>query len=146
MNIKTYANGKSYVVFKGYAGNRQVFKGTKYLAANPKVVRMAIGPKGIAASIKGGFVITFVLSVGVEVIDYLINDKATMSGLLGTLTADFFKIGISGIAAAITATAIGTTVVFGSIASAPFLVAIAVGVATGLLLERIDKKLVRRML
>jgi hypothetical protein len=141
VQIKTYANGKRYVIFKGYAGQRNIFKGTRYLADSPKVVRMAIGPKGIAKSIKGGFVLTFVLASGIEVMDYIINDKATLSVLLGTLSADFFKIGLSSIAAALAATAAGGVVVFGSAAASPFLIAIAVGVATGYLLDKIDKRL-----
>ena len=68
--VKTYA-GKQYVVFKGYPGARKVFRGTRYLTQNPKVVRMAVGPKGIAKSVSGGFVLTVVLSVGIEVFDYL---------------------------------------------------------------------------
>ena len=37
--------GKQYVVFKGHAGNRTIFRGTGYLSLNPTVVRMAVGPK-----------------------------------------------------------------------------------------------------
>ncbi len=140
VKIKTYANGKRYVIFKGYPGTRDVFKGVRYLTSNPKVVRMAIGPKGIAKSIKGGFVLTFVLSTGIEVIDYILNDKATMSGLLGTLTTDFFKIGISSVAAALAATLAGTTIVFGSAVAAPFLIAIGTGLLVGYVLDQIDKR------
>jgi hypothetical protein len=113
VKVKTYANGKSYVLFKGYPGSRQVLRGTKYLVDNPKVVRMAIGPKGIAKSIKSGVVLTFVLSVGIEVIDYVLNDKATLSNFLGTVSTDIIKIGISAVAASLAATAVGTSVVFG---------------------------------
>ena len=40
--VKTI-NGKDYVVFKGHAGLRNVFKGTKYLADNADVVSYGLG-------------------------------------------------------------------------------------------------------
>lgn len=137
--MREYA-GKQYVIFKGYAGLRQVFKGTRYLATNPKVVRMAVGPKGIAKSVKGGFVVTVVLSVGIEVFDYFVRDTATLPQLLGTVTADLIKIGVSAIAAAVAGLAVGSAAVLGSVAAAPLIAAIAVGVVTGMLLDRIDAR------
>ncbi|MET1254958.1 hypothetical protein [Aliikangiella maris] len=135
--IKQYA-GKKYVIIKGYPGARNVLTGTRYLASNPKVVRMAIGPKGIVKSVKGGFAITVVLSVGIEVFDYLIRDTATLSHLLGTVTSDLIKIGISTIAGAVAGLAVGSAAIIGSIAAAPLIAAIAVGVMTGIVLDKID--------
>jgi hypothetical protein len=137
--VKTYA-GKQYVIFKGYPGVRKVFRGTRYLTQNPKVVRMAIGPKGIAKSVSGGFVLTVVLSVGIEVFDFLIRDTATLSQLLGTITGDLIKIGLSSIAAAVAGLAVGASAVVGTVAAAPLLAAIAVGVLTGYVLNKIDSK------
>jgi hypothetical protein len=138
--IKQYA-GKSYVIFKGYAGNRKILKGTRYLANNPKVVRMAIGPKGITSSVKSGFVISIVLSVGIEIFNYFIQDTATLSKLLGTVTSDIMKIGFSSIAAAVAGLTIGTATVLGTAAATPLIVAIAVGVVTSIALEKIDGKI-----
>jgi len=42
--VKNYL-GKQYLILKGYSGKREILTGTRYLTANPKVVRMAIGPK-----------------------------------------------------------------------------------------------------
>ena len=137
--IKQYADGKKYVVFRGYAGNREVFTGTRYLIDNPKVVRMAIGPKGITTSVKGGTVVTAILFVGIEVFDYLIRDTATLSDLLGTVTGDLVKLGISSIAAAVAGCAVGSAAIVGSIAAGPLIAAVAVGIITGLVLEEIDK-------
>jgi hypothetical protein len=137
--IKQYA-GKEYVIFKGLPGNRKVFKGTRYLAKNPKVVRMAIGPKGVVKAVKGGFVITVVLSVGIEVFDYLIRDNATLSELLGTVTGDLVKIGLSAIAGAVAGMVVGSAAVIGTVAAAPLIAAVAVGIATGYLLDKIDSR------
>ncbi len=137
--VKNYA-GKQYIIFKGYPGARKVLRGTRYLADNPKVVRMAVGPKGVIKSVKSGFVITVVLSVGIEIYDHFINDATTLSEFLGTVTSDLVKIGLSSIAAAAAGLAVGSAAVIGSIAAAPLIAAIAVGVVTGLLLNHIDKK------
>ncbi|WP_293268573.1 hypothetical protein [Neptunomonas sp.] len=140
VTVKTYA-GKKYVIFKGYPGQREIFKGTRYLAQNPQVVRMAVGPKGIVSSVKSGFVLSVVLSVGIEVFDYVIRDDALLSELLGTITSDLIKIGLSSIAAAVAGLAVGSAAILGSVAAAPLIAAIAVGIVTGLVLEKIDRKL-----
>jgi len=137
--IKEYG-GKRYVVFKGRPGIRKIFRGTRYLAENPKVVRMAVGPSGLEQAVKGGFVLTVVLSIGIEVFEYFIRDTATLSHLLGTITSDIVKIGISSIAGAAAGLAVGSAAVVGSIAAAPLIAAIAVGIITGWALNEIDKR------
>jgi hypothetical protein len=137
--LKQYGR-KTYVIFKGYPGVRKIFRGTRYLTENPKVVRMAVGPKGVAKAVKGGFVVTVVLSVGIEVFDYFIRDTATLPELLGNVSSDLIKIGVSSLAAAAAGLAVGTATAIGSIAAAPLVVAIGVGVITGMILEKIDKK------
>ncbi len=138
LKIKTYANGKSYVIFKGYAAKRDVFRGTKYLTTNPKVIRMAVGPRGIIGSAKGGFVVSFVLSVGIEIFDYIIRDNSTLHHLLGTITTDLIKIGISAISGAAVGLTVGTAVIVGSIGAAPLIAAIVTGIIVGKLLDDLD--------
>jgi hypothetical protein len=138
--IKQYG-GKKYVIFKGYPGARKIFRGTRYLTENPKVVRMAVGPKGVADSVKGGFVITVVLSVGIEVFDYFIRDTATLPELLGNVTGDLVKIGLSSIAAAAAGLMVGSAAIVGTVAAAPLIAAIAVGVIVGWALDKIDSKI-----
>ncbi|GAB1265125.1 hypothetical protein [Aurantivibrio infirmus] len=137
--VKTYA-GKQYIILKGYAGKREILQGTRYLSSNPKVVRMAIGPKGIAKSVKVGFVVTFVLSASIEILDYVLKDEASLAELLGNLSADFIKIGLSSVAGLAAGMAVGSAAVLGSVAAAPLIAAIAVGVVTGIVLDKIDKR------
>ncbi|SIQ57781.1 hypothetical protein [Marinobacterium stanieri] len=141
VEIRTYSNGKKYVIFKGYPGERKILKGTKYLVNNPDVVRLAIGPKGIVESAKSGFVISFILSSGLEVFDYLIQDGYTLSRLLGTLSSDLIKIGLASIAAAAAGLVAGSIAIIGSTAAVPLIAAIAVGIITGSALEIIDRRL-----
>ncbi len=137
--LKRYA-GKDYVIFKGRPGDRKVLKGTGYLASNPKVVRFAIGPKGVANSVKGGFAITIVISTGIEVLDYVLRDNASLAHLLGTVSGDFIKIGLSAVAGLIAGMAVGSAALLGSVAAAPLIAAVAVGLVTGLALEAIDAR------
>ncbi|MCG8336337.1 MAG: hypothetical protein MJE63_17655 [Proteobacteria bacterium] len=129
--------GKAYVVFKGHPGNRTIFRAPRYSVSNPKIVRMAVGPKGIVESVKGGFVLTVVLCTTVNVFDYFIRDTATLAQLLGNVTSDLIKIGICSIAAA-TAGLIAGTAVF--VPAVTLLVVIMVGVGTGFVLNSIDKQ------
>ena len=138
--IKNYG-GKTYVILKGYAGDRKLFQGTRYLYTNPKVIRLAVGPKGIRASVKGGFVLSVVLCTGINVFDYFIRDTATLFDLMGNVTSDIIKIGISSIAAAAAGLAVGSVAVIGSIGAVPLIAAIAIGVASGYALNKIDEKI-----
>lgn len=137
--VKNYS-GKQYVILKGYSGKREILTGTRYLAANPKIVRMAIGPKGVAKSVKVGFVVTFVLSASIEILDYVLKDESCLAELLGNLSTDFIKVGLSSVAGIAAGMAVGSAAVLGSVAAAPLIAAIAVGVVTGLVLDKIDKR------
>lgn len=140
IEIRKYSNGKKYIIFKGYPGDRKILKGTKYLINNPEVVRLAVGPKGIIKSAKSGFAISFILACGLEVFEYLIQDSYTLSRLLGTLSSDLVKIGLASIAAAATGLVAGSIAIIGSTAAVPLIAAIAVGVITGMVLESIDRR------
>jgi hypothetical protein len=39
-------NGKNYALIKGFAGQRKLLRGTRFLASNPKIVDLAIGQLG----------------------------------------------------------------------------------------------------
>ncbi len=139
VTVKLY-NQKKYIIFKGYPGKRNVFRGTRYLADNPKIVRMAVGPKGLKSSVRGGFVLSVVLCTSIEIFSYFMNDSTTLPHLLGTITSEIFQIGIISIAAAAAGLMVGTATVIGSSAALPLLAAIGVGVVTGKILEVVDKR------
>ena len=134
-------NNKLYVILKGYPGKRALLTGTRYLASNPQVVRMAVGPKGVMKTVKGGFVLTMVLSVGIEVVDYILSDNRALHNLLGTISGDIVKIGLAAILSAVTAAAVGGIVGVATTAAAPLIAAIAVGVLAGWALGKIDEKI-----
>lgn len=139
ISVKKYA-GKTYVIFKGLPGQREIITGTRYLASNPKVIRLAVGPKGVMKSVKGGFILTAVLFVGIEVFNFFLNDEATLSELLGTISSDLIKLGIASICAVLAGLAIGSVAVIGSVAAVPLIATVAVGILIGKILDVIDEE------
>ena len=128
---------KQYVIFKGYAGTRSIFNGTRYLATNPKVVDMAIGRVGINNSIASGARLTIFLVVPLNILNHILSDQQTMTQLIGRTATDLIKVGVAAAIAALAATAVAaaTTLVAG-----PLIVAIVVGLAVGLALDALDKQ------
>lgn len=136
IKLKNVGN-KQYVIFKGLAGNRSIFNGTRYLATNPKVVDMAIGRIGKTKSMLSGARLTIFLIVPLNVLNYLLNDQHTMSYLIGKTATDIAKVGIASALAALVGTSVAAVT---TIAAGPIIAAIAVGVAAGLGLDYLDKQ------
>lgn len=130
-------NGKQYIIFKGYAGNRSIFTAARYLANNPKVVDMAIGKIGVNRAIVSGARLTIFLVVPLNVLNHILNDQQTMSQLIGATATDLVKVGAASAIASIAATAAATLT---TLAAGPIIVAVVVGVATALTLDALDKQ------
>ncbi len=120
--VTTAADGRSYVIVKGYPGVRSVLTGTRYLETNVKVVKLAIGRVGLTASIAEGAILTIVLYVGIDALEYILEDHVTLAMLSGKLATDLMKVGISAIATLAVGLALGglTTVAVGPLAAAIF--------------------------
>lgn len=93
--ITKSVNGKQYIIFKGYAGNRSLFTATRYLANNPKVVDMAIGKIGVNKSILSGARLTIFLVVPLNILSHILNDKQSMFQLIGSTAIDLIKVGVA---------------------------------------------------
>ncbi|WP_134058291.1 hypothetical protein [Rheinheimera aquimaris] len=134
--IKTY-HGRTYVIVKGYPALRQHLTGTRYLASHPKVVSMGIGKMDAAKAIKGGFVLSFVLSVGFHAVDQLLNDQKTWHDFVGGVAADVIYAG------AASAIALGfLSIIAGGSATlivGPLLIVLAVGALATTLFLLIDE-------
>lgn len=136
--IKTY-HGRTYVIVKGYPALRQHLTGTRYLASHPKVVSMGIGKMDAAKAIKGGFVLSLVLSVGFHAVDQLLNDQKTWHDFVGGVAADVIY---AGAATAIAYSAVSIAV--GGIATftiGPLALVVIVGVGLAIGFAVLDKKI-----
>lgn len=134
--VEKNIGGKRYVILKGFPGLRKKLKGTRYLASNAKVVSLAIGKIGVNKSVVAGARLTIFLTVPLTILKYLIDEQSTLSTLIGSIASDIVKIGISSVLAMTTAAAVGT---ISTLAAGPLVAAIFVGIATAVLLEKVDE-------
>ncbi len=136
--FKSYG-GKMHVVFKGYPGLRNILTAPKYGVTNAKVVGLGIGEKGVKQAMRKGGILSVILITAWNVVDYVLNDQATLGGLIGQTATDISKIAVSTfIGSAAGAAAVGT--VIGTFALGPLIVAVAVGVGVALVLDWLDNK------
>jgi hypothetical protein len=137
-----FAKGKTgdLVIIKGLPNERKLITGTRYKVTNPKMIEMQIGKPGIRAAARDSARFGIYLVVAVDVLDYIVRDKATFGQLLGHLSFDIPAVAIAAaVGAEAGALATGLLVV-GSFACGPFLVALAVGIAVGWGLSELDAK------
>ena len=135
--IKTTATG-TYIIIAGYAGlRRQLLQGTRFLAANPRMVQMGLGIRGLQNVAKGGFLLSLVVGTGIETLDFIFNDEKTMHDLVGGIGVEAVKAGLAtmiAISAGALTASVTTLVIFplGAMALAIF--------ATGALLNYTDQR------
>ncbi|WP_044560682.1 hypothetical protein, partial [Azospirillum sp. B4] len=141
-----FTQGKTgdLVTIKGCPAGRNILTGTRYRVDNPKIVELQIGKPGIRAAAKESARFGVYLVVAVDVADYILRDNATLGQLLGSLTVDIPSVVLASVAGAAAGTyvagsAVAGLAVIGSFACGPFLVALAVGVAVGYGLYRLDE-------
>ncbi len=80
--------GQQHIVLEGYAGLRKHLTGTRYLAANPKIVSLGMGKLGALNAIKIGFGVSIIVSVTFHGLDQLMNDQRTWHYFVGGVAAD----------------------------------------------------------
>lgn len=130
-------NNKSYAIIKGFAGQRKLLRGTRFLATNPKIVDLAIGRVGINRAIASGARLTFALYIPINILKAVLDDKPTLMKFIGTTATDLVKIGISSLVASAAAQGVAAMTAF---AAGPFVVAIVVGLGVALALDELDKR------
>jgi hypothetical protein len=142
--VKTQ-NGKQYIILKGDPTARnKLLQGTKFLATNTKVMQLGLAYEGAKGVARGGFVLGIVVSVGIESINWVLDDQKTMGDLFGGIGVELVKGGIAtafGIAAA-KATAGGAVMIgiVGGTALAPLVVCAVAILFAGVFLNTLDNK------
>lgn len=135
--VKTQA-GKQYLILKGNPRHRPVLRGTRYLSSNPRVAHITVGAKSIGRGVARVTGIAFIAYTTLNVIEHLMaSDDPRLSSLLGNLAADMAKFFIAAGAGYLAALAVGTVT---TVVAGPLVAAIFVGVATGIVLDRLDRK------
>lgn len=135
----TFKAGKTgdLVIIKGWPRAREVLTGTRYKVTNPKIMELQIGKPGIQAAAKESARFGVILVVAVDLAEFTVSHD--LPKLLGSLTVDIPSVILaSAIGSAMGTLAAGTLVV-GSFAFGPLLVAFGVGVVAGYALYKLDE-------
>jgi hypothetical protein len=133
-------NGKAYVILKGRPGLRTLFKGTRYLESNTKIVSFGVGKAGVLKSIKGGTVVSLVLVNAWDVVEFFVKRDQSLVDLGVNMVSDSVKV--------VLASAISGGLVIGGMALAsvslpvvvPLAAALVLGIVVGTLLDKADEK------
>lgn len=136
--VEKITRGQRFVIISGYAGLRKRLTGTRYLAANPKVVQMGLGRLGARNAIVSGGKLTIIALAAFRFIDYLLTDEQTLAFLIGTFATDVVKAGAAMAAswgAVIVAGKVGLTLAIG-----PLAVAVIFGFFAGYILSDLDER------
>ncbi len=153
VTIKIY-KGERYVILKGRAGLRNILKGTRYKAENPKLVDLAIGEVNVLQKVKSdvkGSVLTIVLVSAIDVLDaYLSDDETKKKDLPYTIGVDVVKTLVGSVAGA----AVSAGFVFAAglmgitmVGALPVVLAIGAAIGIGMILDHyVDTKKVAHLL
>ena len=125
------------VIIRGWPMGRQLLSGTRYRVDNPKIMELQIGKPGVQAAAKESARFGVYLVVAVDLIQFM-RDR-DLANLLGSLTVDIPSVLLASAIGAAAGTFFAGTVVVGSIALGPALVAFGVGVLVGGFLFWADK-------
>lgn len=132
-------DGRNYLILKGSPGQRAVLKGTRYLANNPAVAHITVSPKALASGAARMTGLAVVAYAGLRIVESVLRDNdVRLTQLLGTVASDLIKFSIAAGAGFLAGIAAGA---FTTIAAGPLVAAILVGLATSVVLSRIDREL-----
>lgn len=111
-------NGKDWVIIKNFRRHEQtLMRGNKWGANNPKVVKAGLGLdslKGTTRFVKINVGVEFIFAVGINAVDYILNDETTLAEFVGNSASDFVKgmISVAGGALAVMVLPATATVMF----------------------------------
>lgn len=127
--------GVEYIVLSGYAGLRNILKGTRYKATNPLIMKFGLGELGkVRTAVKGSVFGIVIVSI-VDISEAVLSDDPLMMENLGyTLSVDIVKVLIgttagimAGAAVVAGATALALTAPVWVVVAATVLIGFAVG-------------------
>lgn len=126
--VKVY-NGSPAIIIDSYPRIREHLTGTRYLASNPKLFTVGVGKLEAAKSMKGGFIVTLIVSVSFHALDLVLRDETTWHDFVAGVAVDMAVVG-----ATIATTLLITTLAkyfLGAVvitsASLPLIIVVAVG-------------------
>ncbi|WP_062567366.1 hypothetical protein [Pseudoalteromonas arabiensis] len=126
--IKVY-NGSPAIIIDSYPRIREHLTETRYLASNPKLFTVGVGKLEAAKSMKGGFIVTLIVSVSFHALDLVLRDETTWHDFVAGVAVD-----MAVVAATIATTILVTKVLVGIVgtvvittAAVPLVIVVVVG-------------------
>ena len=141
--IKT-TKGKQYIIFKGAAGLRKWYTGTRYAATNPRVFNFSAVGK-MKTAMKGNGV-TIIIVGAIDFVSWMMDkDNGKQVSDLGVeLGMDFLKLVVNSLITAGITAGLLALIAAGAITAPVWIVvagAITIGICVGLLLDFVDNKI-----
>ncbi|MGK9170916.1 hypothetical protein KXR53_31760 [Inquilinus limosus] len=123
-------SGETYVIFRGYPGQRTVLQGTRYLDRNPLMLRFGISKPILGVAMLSNVIFNIVAYTTIEVLRFLVSDEQSLSRMLASIVTNV-SIGLIATATAVLAASfVSGTVVILAI-GVPLAAGLAVGAAFG---------------
>jgi hypothetical protein len=127
--IKIY-NGSPAIIMTSYPGIRAHLTGTHYLASNPRLFTIGVGKLEASKAMKGGFVVSLLISVTFHSVDLFLNDQKTWHDLVAGIAVDMAVVGAA-IATTFAVTYFATAfagAIIVTTAAIPLLIVVSVGI------------------
>jgi hypothetical protein len=132
--------GKTYVIIKGYPGQRTLLKGTFYLNTHPQIMRLGLSKVTVANGLKSGFKVSF-LVYGVikeaEALEMILVEGGLKPKFFTEMPAEVSMVAINTL---IAAAASGAVALAGLPVATGIGVVLAVSITAGILLDLLDQK------
>lgn len=136
--IKCSVGGEDYIKLTGYPALRRVLNGTRYSVRNPQILEMAIGIRGLGASIVKGTKFCICCSLAWRAVELIFKSHYDLVDFLVDVTMDVAKIIVSSVVVGV----VGGVAV---LASLPVIVTTLIVIGVGLYinnrLNKLDDKL-----
>ncbi len=134
--------GRQYIILQGTTRRRSIYKMASCFPRDSKVVDLALTRESALNSLKSGVRLSIFVAVPINILKYILDDKATMAHLIGETATDLVKIGVASIVAAAVSTAVASIFVFaaGPLLIAAIMVGVGVGVGVAFWLDDQDEK------
>ncbi|MCH8496864.1 MAG: hypothetical protein LAT63_00170 [Marinobacter sp.] len=137
-------NGRNLIIFSGNPNLRLHLTSRVYGVAHPKVIKMGVGLSSANSSLKGGALITLIVSPTVRSLEWLLTEKhESFESVLAHVSTDIVK----GLIAAVSGYLIGglapaamAAAGFTIVTIIPVAIGLAVAIAVGLGLDAIDSR------
>lgn len=125
-------SGSVAVMFTSYPRLNAHLAGTQYLANNARVFTVGVGKLSANNAMKGGFVLTLLISVTFHAVDQMLDDTKTWHDLVAGIAVDMAVVGAAIVSTSLIMSAIGSaggaaaTAIAGA-AVAPLVIVVLVG-------------------